>query len=76
MNRSDYVEFISPIHGAGAGQVIDIIEKVNRTVLLVEPLYNERDRRRRRLEDRLITLELKDATVIEHTELNKRMRYR
>ena len=76
MNRSDYVEFISPIHGTGAGQVIDIIEKDNRTILLVEPLYNERDRRRRKLEDRLILLEVKDATVIEHTELNKRMQYR
>lgn len=76
MNRSDYVEFISPIHGAGAGQVIDIIEKDNRTILLVEPVYNEWDRRKRKPEDRLIPIELKDASAIEHTELNKRMRYR
>ena len=76
MEKSAYVNYKSDIHGTGAGQIVDIIEKNDKTIVLVEPLFNDKDRRNRERENILIPLELKDVKVVDQTELNKRMRFR
>lgn len=76
MEKSAYVNYKSDIYGAGAGQIVDIIEKNDKTIVLVEPLFNDKDRRNRERDSILIPLELKDVKVVDQTELNKRMRFR
>lgn len=76
MDRSAYVKYNSPIYGKGAGQIMDVLEKEGKTIVLVEPLYNDKDRRNNEHTEPVIVLELKEVNVCSEIEIGKRMRYR
>ncbi len=71
-----YVNYKSAIYGEGSGQLIDVIEEDGKSIVIVDPLHNEKDRRKREIDSDLIRLELKDISIAKQADLTKRMRFR
>ena len=71
-----YVKYNSLEHGQGTGQVIDVIEKDNKTIVICEKLYSKKDLRDREREDSVIALGIGEVTISQDEGLSKRMRFR
>ena len=76
MEKLTYINYNSAVHGKGTGQVLDVFQEGDHTVVLCEPLYNEHARRGRIVTKPVIALDLNEVTVSKGTDVNERMRFR
>jgi hypothetical protein len=76
MNSGDYVTYESNIYGKGYGQVIDVITKDNKEVVLCEPLYSKRSREREQQLEPVIVLDITECKESSDVNIGKRMRFR
>lgn len=76
MKRGDYIKYDSYIHGKGSAQILDIIERDGKQLVICEPLYSNKQLRNEREFYPLIELDINECQITEKIIKHQILRFR
>lgn len=76
MKHGDYITYDSLVYGKGSGQVMDVIVRDGKSIVLCEPLYTKKARSNERQLETIIDLDINECKIGTSMNTGQRMRFR